>query len=258
MDAMVSRNQLKDRYRQLMDKVGEAAVRSGRKPSDILTVVVTKSASPDQVRQLMELGHQDLGENRVQQLQQRIAMTEEFLSRAKMMGGKPGMATSVRWHMIGHLQRNKVKPLIGLVKLVHSVDSLRLAEEIQAQASRLDKEVDVLLQVNVAEEPQKFGLAPPAVAHLAEQIGTMLHLRLRGLMVMAPNTENTDEVRTVFMRAKEMFNEMHASDLYGEQFNILSMGMSQDYEIAIECGANMIRVGRAVFGEPAEESEAAD
>ncbi len=236
---MTLRNPLRERYQRVMDRVAAAAIRSNRRPEDIITVAVTKTAGPDQIRQLLELGHQDLGENRVQQLQQRSAMAEEFLARRRMMPSvrKSPLPDSVRWHMIGHLQRNKVKPVLPLVRLVHSVDSLRLAEEVQTAAARGERDVDILLQVNVANEMQKHGLALPAVPHLAEQIGTMMHLRLRGLMVVAPITEEPEASRPFFTRASELFQDMVKDNIYGNGFNILSMGMSNDFEVAIECGA---------------------
>lgn len=252
---MVTRNALKDRYRRVMERVDAAARKTGRRGADIIVVAVTKTASPDQIRNLIEMGHIDLGENRVQQLQQRLAMTEEFMTRQRLMGAgkKPEVAEKIRWHMIGHLQRNKVKPLIGHVKLIHSVDSLRLAEEIQAQASRIDQESEVLLQVNIADESQKFGLATPAVIHLADQILTMSHVRLRGLMTMAPYSDDPQSSRPVFERLAEMFGEMRLQGHYGKQFNLLSMGMSNDFEIGIEYGANIVRIGRAIFGEGTPE-----
>ena len=248
---MMTRHQIKEHYKRLMEQVADAATRAGRKPSDILTVAVTKTATPEQIRQLLELGHQDLGENRVQHLQQRAAMIDEFLARHRIMtsGRRPELPGAVRWHMIGHLQRNKVKPILPLVKLVHSVDSLRLAEEIQAQASRLDREVEVLVQVNASGENSKFGVALPAAPHLAEQITTMLHVRVRGLMTMAPHSEDPEASRPAFERMQELFVEMQTSGVFGRDFNILSMGMSNDFPVAIACGANMIRVGRALFGE---------
>src|SRR5690242_3926666 len=160
---MAARNELKERYGEVMERVARAAEKSGRRASDVVVIAVTKTAGPDQIRQIIELGHCDLGENRVQQLQQRAAMTEEFVSRRRMMGSRGAQPLpQVRWHMIGHLQRNKVKTVLPLVKLVHSVDSLRLAEEIETASVKLDREVEVLLQVNISGEESKFGLAAPA------------------------------------------------------------------------------------------------
>ncbi|MFA7237604.1 MAG: YggS family pyridoxal phosphate-dependent enzyme [Phycisphaeraceae bacterium] len=249
---MAGRNEIRDRYRQVCDQVAQAAERSGRRAQDVMVVAVTKYAGVDQIRQLLELGHQDLGENRVQQLQQRVAMTEEFLARHRILTSprKMELPDSVRWHMIGHLQRNKVKVVLPLVKLIHSVDSLRLAEELQVYAARRDCDADILIQVNTSGEKSKGGVSLPAAPHLIDQIQTMLNVRVRGLMTMAPLTDDTDEIRSTFARTAEMFHEMRAGGAFGPKFNILSMGMSGDYLIAIECGANLVRIGRAIFGEP--------
>ena len=246
-------SQLKDSYRRVMDRVAAAAGRSGRRPEDVIVVAVTKTASPDQIRTLVEMGHVDLGENRVQQLVQRTAQLEEYINRKRSLGraavAEDELPDQIRWHMIGHLQRNKVKQIIPLVKLIHSVDSLRLAEEIQTFGGRDDRQVEVLLEVNVGGEASKNGIAPPAAQHLAEQIEGMLNLRLRGLMVMAPQVGDADEIRRVFVRSAELFEDVRTSGVYGRTFNILSMGMTNDFEIAIEEGANIVRVGRAIFGD---------
>lgn len=219
-------------------------------------VAVTKNASPDQIRTLVELGHTDLAENRVQQLTQRVAMLEEFLSRKRTLGGALDSTAEgshdapdqVRWHMVGHLQRNKAKQVIPLVTLIHSVDSLRLAEEIHQYGARTDRVVDVLIQVNTSGEASKYGITPPAVIHFAEQIDTMIHLRLRGLMTMAPHSENPEEARPVFARTAELFHELRRERVAGNDCNILSMGMSGDFEVAIEEGANVVRIGQSLFG----------
>jgi pyridoxal phosphate enzyme (YggS family) len=254
MQRMVSPVQLRDAYRRVNDQIAAAATRSGRRPTDVVMVAVTKNALPDQIRTLVEMGHADLGENRVQQLSQRVAQLDEFLSRRRTLAGAVSrnageLPEKVRWHMIGHLQRNKVKQVAPLVALVHSVDSLRLAEELQAYAVRVDKTVDILLQVNASGEASKFGVASPAVIHLAEQIDSMMHLRLRGLMTMAPYSDRAEDSRSTFARCAELFQDCRSAKLGGNDFNILSMGMSNDFEVAIEEGANLIRVGRALFGE---------
>lgn len=251
---MASRDEVRERYESVMAKVADAAKRSGRAADDVLVVAVTKYAAPDQIRQLLELGHQDLGESRVQQLGQRVAMTEEFLARHRSMTSprKVNLPERVRWHMIGHLQRNKVKAVLPLVKLVHSVDSLRLAEEIQSRAEKDDRPAEVLIQVNASGEKSKSGVSLPAAPHLCDQMLTMSHVRVRGLMTMAPHVEDPQEVRPVFERTAEVFREMQKSGRFGEKMNILSMGMTNDFEVAIECGANVVRVGRAIFGEGAE------
>lgn len=250
---------LRQRYDEVMTRVAEAAVRSGRKPESVYVVAVTKYAAPDQIRALIDFGHSDLGESRVQQLVQRSPQMQEYLNRQKSLGGHDRgegvqLPDKIRWHMIGQLQRNKVKQVLPVVQLVHSVDSLRLAEEIHAIAAKQDLTVDVLLQINVSGETSKGGVAAPAARHLVDQIDSMVHLRPRGLMTMAPLTDNSEEVRTVFRRAREVFEEIAATDVCGDAFNILSMGMSNDYEIAIEEGANLVRIGRSIFGESATPS----
>ncbi len=246
--------QLKDAYRKIMDRIENAAARCGRKASEIIMIAVTKNATPDQIRTLVEMGHMDLGENRVQHLAHRVAQLEEFLSRKRTLAGAAPKSASetpafARWHMVGHLQRNKVKQVIPLVNLIHSIDSLRLAEEIHNYASRGDRTVEILIQVNAAEEPGKMGVAPPAVIHLAEQIDTMMHLKLRGLMTMAPYSENPEDSRSTFARTAELFGELRSEKVGGGDCNILSMGMTGDFEVAIEEGANILRIGRGLFGE---------
>jgi pyridoxal phosphate enzyme (YggS family) len=144
--------------------------------------------------------------------------------------------------------------VVDLVRLVHSVDSLRLAEEIQMAAARREQPVEVLIQVDTSGERTKFGVAPAASGHLVEQIDTMMTLRPRGLMCMAPMTDDPETVRPVFERCQELLEEIQSNGLGGDHFDILSMGMSNDFEVAIECGANIVRVGSAIFGPPTEEA----
>jgi pyridoxal phosphate enzyme (YggS family) len=242
---------LRERYDDVRARVASAAEKSGRKASDIVLVAVTKYASIEDIRELVSFGHVDLGENRVQQLVQRAAIIDEFNARRSERGLS---VTPVRWHMIGTLQRNKVRQAVEVARLVHSVDSLRLAEEIQEYAEDRDdprpEPVDVLVEVNVSGEKSKHGVAPAAARHLVDMIDTMIALRPRGLMCMAPNTGSVDDARRTFTRCKEIFDEIRAIGSGGERFDILSMGMSGDYEVAIECGANLVRVGSAIFGEP--------
>jgi pyridoxal phosphate enzyme (YggS family) len=258
-EGLIGPTQLKDAYRRVRDRIHAAAERSGRRASDVQMVAVTKYAGPDQIRTLVEMGHAELGESKVQQLAQRVAMLEEFLGRKKTLAGAAprasvdGLPEKVRWHMVGHLQRNKVKQVLPLVGLIHSVDSLRLAEEIHNYAARADVVTDILIQVNVTGEPTKSGVAGPAVIHLAEQIDTMMHLRLRGLMTMGPNTDNPEDARPAFARTAEILADIRKEKIGGNDCNILSMGMSDDLEIAIEEGANVLRIGRALFGEPQGE-----
>lgn len=253
---------LESRFDAVRSRVAEAARRAGRRPDEILIVAVTKFAEPDQIRRLIELGHRDFGENRVQHLVQRASMIAEYLSRRRVLphaheAHAPGPALGpgdVRWHMIGHLQRNKARKCMEFCRLVHSVDSLRLAEEIQQIALKREKPIDVLVQVNCSGEESKHGVHVPAAAHLAAQIETMVYVRVRGLMTMAPLIPDPAEARRVardcFARCRELFEEIRTTGVGEGQFNILSMGMSGDFEEAIAEGANLVRVGTAIFGEP--------
>ena len=255
----MSPSELREAYRRVTERVGEAASRAGRSASDVVLIAVTKYATVDQIQQLLELGHTDLGESRVQQLAQRVAQIDEFLARKRTLANaapknKQLMPEQVRWHMIGHLQRNKVKQVVPLVSLVHSVDSLRLAEELHNYAARHDLTIDVLLQVNASGEGQKNGVACPAAFHLAEQIDTMVHLRLRGLMTMAQKTGDPEDARPAFARTAEIFSDLRDAKIGGATCNVLSMGMSHDFEVAIEEGANVVRVGSALFGEKPEDA----
>ncbi len=259
---------LESRYKSVRERIADAAKRSGRDASAILLVAVTKYAEADQVRSLIQLGHRDFGENKVQNLLHRAGMVEEFMARRRVLPRArhahdgdslfpSGTADAVRWHMIGHLQRNKARKAIEFCRLIHSVDSLRLAEEIQAIAMKRENPVEVLVQVNCSGEASKFGCPLPAAVHLAEQIDTMVSVRVRGLMTMAPISTNPEDSRETFGRCRELFDEVRKTGVGEGKFNILSMGMSGDFEVAISEGANVVRVGSAIFGEPKvlDESE---
>ena len=245
---------LESRYAQVKRRVAAAASAAGRGPTSVVLVAVTKYAEADQIRALIQLGHRDFGESRVQNLIQRTAMIDEFMARRRVLPRAghhaPGAPDTIRWHMIGHLQRNKAKKAVELCRLIHSVDSLRLAEEIQSAAAKRENPVDVLIQVNCSGERSKFGCPPPAALHLAEQIDTMVAVRVRGLMTMASLTPNPEEARETFCRCRELFEEVRKTGVGEGKFDILSMGMSGDFEAAIAEGANMVRIGSAIFGEP--------
>lgn len=240
---------LEERYLALKQDVADAARSAGRRPEEIHVVLVSKYGTPEQIRELVELGHRHFGEGRTQQLEQRAPMIREWLVRRRDAGlDDPAIdPDSVRWHMVGHLQRNKVRKTVEHARLIHGVDSLRLAEEIQSVAARQERPIELLLQVNTSGEKQKHGVAPPAVRHLVDQIDTMVNVSVRGLMCMAENTEDQSRIRAAFERCRELFDEIRSLGGGGEDFDILSMGMSGDYRLAIECGSNCIRVGRAVF-----------
>lgn len=278
MSIMSVSEALSTRYNEVCERVAAAAKKSGRSAGEIILVAVTKYAVPEQIKGLLALGHRDFGENTAQVLIQHAAIVDEFFTRQsihlttrkvrsmeaaeslfansmmelKPITSQPGSREGIRWHMIGHVQRNKAKKVAEISRLIHSVDSLRLAEELQAIAIKRDQPIDVLLQVNCSGEPQKFGCPPAAAIPLAEQISSMINIRVRGLMTLAAQSATAEEARPCFGRCRELFEEMAKLRL-GENvpFNILSMGMSGDYEVAIAEGANIVRVGSAIFGDGA-------
>ena len=223
--------------------IAGACARAGREREDVKLVIVTKSAEIEQIEEVIRLGCDHLGENRVQQLKKVAGQVNDFL------GGQDdqSLPSRIHWHMIGHLQRNKVRQILPVVSLVHSVDTLRLAEEINLTAAKLNVHPRILLQVNTSNEPQKYGVPVGAATHLAEQIETLPHLDLIGLMTMAPLTRDKDAIRACFTRARELYYEMRGEKIVGRQFTELSMGMSSDYEIAVEEGATILRIGSAIF-----------
>ncbi len=244
---MAKRSPLAEKLDEVRDRINAAAVKARREPGEVTLVAVTKTAGPEQIRELLQLGVADLGESRVQQLAQRAGQVSEFLNRRASFG-EAGIPEKVRWHMIGHLQRNKAKAVLPIVSLIHSIDSLRLAEELDVLAEKLGRKTPVLLQVNTSEEDQKFGVAVGAAIHLAEQIDSMPNLQLSGLMTMAAHGVPEPKIRQAFSRAKELFEEMKWHKIGGTHLKHLSMGMSDDFEQAIAEGSTMVRVGSALFG----------
>jgi pyridoxal phosphate enzyme (YggS family) len=245
--ARVKKSPLAERLEQVKDRIAAACAKAKREPAEVTLIAVTKTAAPEQIREILSLGVGDLGESRVQFLQQRAAQVNEFYSR-RMAHGDEGMPARLRWHMIGHLQRNKVKLILPIVSLIHSVDSLRLAEELDQQSARLNKRMPVLMEVNASEEPQKQGVAVGAAVHLAEQIDSMPNLQLLGLMSMAAINSSEDQSRRTFARTREIFEEMKWHKIGGTGLRHLSMGMSNDFEPAILEGATLVRIGTLLFG----------
>ena len=238
----VSVARIRKNLEEIRRRIAEACSRVRRDEGEVSIVAVTKEADMATVRNAVEAGLKDLGENRVQQLVQRRAELDACLQRRRGAG-----PAGVRWHMVGHLQRNKVRHVIRAVEMIHSVDSLRLAEEISDRASKAGCVIGVLLQVNCSREPQKSGVAVGAAIHLAELICTMKHLRLRGLMTMAAPVDDMEKARAAFVRLRELFEEMRHHGVGGSGLCHLSMGMTQDYPVAVEEGATILRIGTALF-----------
>jgi pyridoxal phosphate enzyme (YggS family) len=257
---VAKKSPLCEKLDEVKDRIASAAAKAKREPAEVTLVAVTKTAAPEQIREIVQLGVTDLGESRVQVLTQRAAQMNEQFQRRMTHGSEAAgkSAEKVRWHMIGHLQRNKVKAVLPLVSLVHSIDSLRLAEEIDGQAAKVGRKIPVLMQVNAGEEPQKHGVAVGAAVHLAEQIDSMDNLQLVGLMTMAPLEEPEAKVRQAFSRTREIFEELRWHKIGGAALRHLSMGMSNDFEMAIAEGATMVRVGSLLFGGKVQDHELLD
>lgn len=246
MDVSSLKRKLSENWKRVQQRIDDACHRAKRDPSTVTLVAITKYASLDILRLLVDMGVPHLGENRVQELIKRAAMINEWLSR-RPRDLAAGARPRPQWHMVGHLQRNKVRSLLPWVSLIHSVDSLRLTEEIDAQAEKLDRVVPILLQLNLTDEPSKSGVAVAAVTHLAEQLHSLEHIEIRGLMAMAPLTEDVNEIRLTFERARELFDEIVAERICGPGFKDLSLGMTADFEHAIEFGSTYVRIGSALF-----------
>lgn len=239
------KRKLADNIKHVKERICCACVDAGRDPSEVTMVAVTKYADEQAIRHLLELGVTDLAESRVQALAARAELMSSYVPPPQ-------------WHMVGHLQRNKVKQVLPWVGMVQSVDSLRLAEELDAAAEQKNSVVDVLMQVNVSGEKSKSGVAVGASTHMAECVASLKHLRLRGLMAMGPQTEDRSAIRAAFVRCRELFEEIANEVPVGDQFRDLSLGMSDDFELGIANGATIVRIGRALFegvAKPAPETE---
>ncbi len=236
---------LADNLKRIHDRIGKACHRARRDPSEVKLIAVTKYVEPEVVRALIELGQLDIGENKVQELTHRAALSQEWFPRRPQV--KTQTVPAPRWHMVGHLQRNKVRALLPWVSLIHSVDSLRLAEELDAESEKIARKTDILLEINASGEASKQGVAVAAATHLAEQITTLTSLNLRGVMAMGPLTQDVETIRRSFERVRELFDEMITERVCGPNFRELSLGMSNDFEHGIEFGSTYVRIGSALF-----------
>ena len=222
-----------DNVRRVMERIGAAAGRSGRSAVQVELVVSTKGRSLAEIDEVISAGVRTIGENRVQEAEVKY----------------PHLKGRVEVHMIGHLQRNKVEDALQIFDMIHSVDSLRLAEEIEKVGERTGKAMPVLLEVNISGERSKFGVEPEELYPIVEKVAAMRAIRIEGLMTMSPVTEDSEQVRPVFRRLRELAGELSRHAFPGVKMRRLSMGMTQDFEVAVEEGATMVRVGTAIFGE---------
>ena len=224
---------LKEQYKEVEKKICEACAKAGRKREEVTLIAVSKTKPAEAVQEIYQLGQRDFGENKVQELTKK----EEILP------------ADIRWHLIGHLQQNKVKYVVDKAVLIHSVDSVRLAETISKEAEKRNITADILIEVNVAQEESKFGIRTEETLSLIESICHLPGIRICGLMTIAPFVADPEENREIFRKLKQLSVDIAAKKIDNVSMNVLSMGMTNDYSVAIEEGATMVRIGTAIFGE---------
>ena len=223
---------LADNLRQVQANIEAACKSVGRDPSEVTLVAVSKTKPVEMLMEAYDAGARVFGENKVQEI----------------MDKYDHIPSDVQWHMIGHLQRNKVKYIVDKVSMIHSVDSLRLAETIEQEAAKKDVKVPILLEVNVAEEESKFGLKMDEVLPLIHEISSFRHIEIKGLMTIAPFVDDPEDNREVFRKLKKLSVDIAAKNINNTTMSVLSMGMTGDYQVAIQEGATMVRVGTGIFG----------
>ena len=223
---------LKHNFEEVEARIQAACERAGRKREDVTLIAVSKTKPVSMLQEAYDLGNRIFGENKLQEIVDKY----------------DALPADISWHMIGHLQRNKVKYIIDKVTLIHSVDSLRLAETIEKEAAKKGITADILIEVNAAKEDTIFGVMPEDAAELVSKVSALPHIRIKGLMTIAPFVENPEENRRYFQRLRNLAVDIGENKSDNVTMSVLSMGMTNDYEIAIEEGATMIRVGTGLFG----------
>lgn len=224
---------IKEHLYEVEQNIQAACKKSGRDRQEVTLIAVSKTKPVSMLQEAYEAGIRDFGENKVQEMCDKYEVMEK----------------DIKWHMIGHLQTNKVKYLIGKTELIHSVDSYKLACEIEKQAAKHNCDVDVLIEVNVANEETKFGLALDEVLELVRQVAVLPHVHIKGLMTVAPYVVDSEENRAFFHNIKQLSIDIDNQNIDNVSMNVLSMGMTGDYTVAIEEGATIVRVGTGIFGE---------
>ena len=225
-------SEIKTNLAQIRDKIKIAANKSARDEKEITLIAVSKTYSPDAINEAIDCGVTDIGENKVQEIVEKYDKV------------KP-----VRWHLIGHLQTNKVKYIIDKVDMIHSVDSIRLMEEIDRQAKKHNIVMKILIQVNISGEESKFGISADEIEEMLRHAGTLNNVKVCGLMTILPKLDNDISLRLHFVNIKRIYIDISSKKYNNIDMKYLSMGMSGDFELAIEEGSNMVRIGRAIFGE---------
>ncbi|MCI8798244.1 MAG: YggS family pyridoxal phosphate-dependent enzyme [Lachnospiraceae bacterium] len=224
---------IRENLEAVKKSMADSGRKAGRDPGEVTLIAVSKTKPVSSLGEAYDTGIRDFGENKVQELLDKMQE----------------LPSDIRWHMIGHLQRNKVKYIVGKVALIHSVDSLRLAEEISREAMKQKTETDILIEVNVAGESSKYGVSVEEAPVLVSRIATLPAVHIRGLMTIAPFTEDAEENRPYFRRLKQLSVDIRQKNIDNVSMDILSMGMTGDYSVAIEEGATCVRVGTGIFGE---------
>jgi len=226
-------DEIKTNILNIRERIAAAATRAGRDPGTIQLMAVSKTVEPDRIRQALDAGITLLGENYVQEAREKI----------------PAVGRPAEWHMIGHLQTNKVKYVVHLFDWIHSVDRLELARELDKRAGQNNRRLNVLIEVNVSGEASKNGAVPRQVLELVRQISVLPNLSVRGLMTMPPYSDDPENSRPYFIALRRLHDDIVSAALPGISMTEISMGMTDDFEVAIEEGATIIRVGRAIFGD---------
>ena len=225
-------NTIRDHLNEVRENIQKACEKAGRSPQEVTLIAVSKTKPLFMLEEAYEAGARDFGENKVQEILEK----------------HPKMPEDTRFHMIGHLQRNKVKQVLPHAVLIHSVDSYRLAEQISQEAGKLGITAKILLEVNVAKEESKFGMMPEDVEEMAGQIAALPHLKIEGLMTIAPFVDDPEKNRPVFRKLYQLSVDIKKKNIDNVNMGVLSMGMTGDYQVAVEEGSTMIRVGTGIFG----------
>ena len=224
---------LKENLANVEKNIEQACKNAGRSRDEVTLIAVSKTKPVEMLQEIYDENIRDFGENKVQELCSKMEQ----------------LPSDIRWHMIGHLQRNKVKYIVGKVELIHSVDTYRLAEEINIQAKKQNVIVPILVEVNIAHEESKFGISAEDAILLVEEISKLENIRIKGLMTIAPYVENPEDNRLYFRKIKQLSVDITNKNIDNVFMEVLSMGMTGDYMVAIEEGATMVRVGTGIFGE---------
>ncbi|MDP2941343.1 MAG: YggS family pyridoxal phosphate-dependent enzyme, partial [Candidatus Omnitrophota bacterium] len=244
---------IKDNLTQLRQRIARSCARAGRQEAEVTIVAVSKGRGAEEIKEAIGAGITDIAENRVQEALLKYKQLSGY--RFSVIGSRgipntehraPSTENSIKWHLVGHLQTNKARDAVRIFDLIHSVDSLRLAEEINKQAAKMNKTQDVLLEVKTSPETTKFGVKPEEAPALLERIGALANIKVRGLMTIAPLVDNPEQARPYFQALRRLRDKIYDLRITHYDLRILSMGMTDDFEAAIEEGVTMIRIGRGI------------